>query len=171
MSCYQDTGSEGLHVQRPGDRGPWPRIEAIGVRYALILLLLALPLWGQAAAWTGPVGPSATVWLSLENGRFSLTFEERWTESPRSSTAAGTYALEGELLELTVESVTFDGEGAASRNPAEGFTIETLRKGVMDSPTPSVTFAPGRYIRLQVTEDDSLLEVRGNGGFELHLVR
>jgi hypothetical protein len=142
------------------------------MRYALLLLLIALPIWpASATEWTGSVGPSATLTLRLDNGAFWLAYEERWTEQPRLSTATGTYAISGELLEIDVETVIFDGFDKESRRPDEGFVIETPRKGVMDSPTPKITLRPKAYIRLNVVEDDNLLELRGNGGFELNLRR
>lgn len=141
------------------------------MRYALIFLLLALPAWSAGSEWNGPVGPSATVWMTFDGGLVTVRYEERWTEQPRVSIAVASYAWNGELLELDVKQVRFEGFDATSRRPEEGFTIETPRKGVMDSPTPSLTFRPGAYLRLNAIEDDSLLEIRGNGGFELNLSR
>jgi hypothetical protein len=136
----------------------------------MLLLLLALPLWAQDSPWKGPVGPAADALLTLRDGRFVLTFNERWDE-PRSSTASGEYTFDGELLELEVESVSFDGNGKDTRDPAQGFTISTPRKGAMDQPDPRLQFRPGAYIRLDAVVDDNLLELRGNGGFELSLWR
>ena len=141
------------------------------MRYALIFLLLALPAWPAGSEWNGPVGPSATVWMTFEGGLVTIRFEERWTDQPRVSTAVASYSWNGELLELDVKQVSFEGFDATGRRPEEGFTIETPRKGVMDNPTPSVTFRPGAYLRLNAIEDDSMLEIRGNGGFELNLSR
>lgn len=142
------------------------------MRYALILFLLALPAWpAETTEWSGPVGPSATLFMTFDGGLVTIRFEERWTEQPRVSTAVASYSWNGELLELDVKTVKFDGFGASARKPEEGFTIETPRKGVMDNPTPSLTLRPGAYLRLNAIEDDSLLEIRGNGGFEVNLYR
>jgi hypothetical protein len=143
------------------------------MRFKLLLLLLTVASAGpvQAIEWSGPVGPNATIWLRLDKGVLALTFEERWTEQPRQATALGSYRFDGELLELEIREVSFDGYGKESRRPEEGFVIETPRKGVMDDPVPSVTLRPGAYLRLSAVEDDSRLELRGNGGFELNLFR
>lgn len=109
--------------------------------------------------------------MAFDDGLLTIRFEERWTEQPRVSTALASYSWNGELLELEVKNVRFEGFGAQTRRPEEGFVIETPRKGVLDNPTPTLILRPGAYLRLNALEDDNLLEVRGNGGFELTLYR
>lgn len=139
--------------------------------FVLLLLSLALPVLAAPTWWSGAVGPEASLGLAMEGGVFSLRLEERWGEEPRVSIARGRYSFSGELLELDVDSVSFEGEDSASRRPEEGFFVETPRLSVMDHPVPKIHLRPRAYLRLNAIEDGNMLELRGNGGFALTLTR
>lgn len=132
-----------------------------------LLLIFCLTLAAVSAdpqhLYRGTLSPLERVTLRLEDdGRFSFEL----SDDKSSSKAVGNYRWKGNQLNLEVQEVKFSDP--AKRHPATGFEIQIRRKGV-DTPPPSVWFAPGQLLILEAYPEKDRLRLEGPDGWSLTL--